>query len=93
MKAIYHRDRFARQNFKTYENKVRCLKVLKINASLRVNWWARHKLASFPNRVYKNRCLSSNKGSSIKKDFKLSRHELKRWTGRQSLPGVVKASW
>ena len=93
MKAPYKKDRYSRQNFILYENKVLLLKTLKINPYLSLQWWARHKLDSFPNRVYKNRCLVSTKGRSVKKDFKLSRNELKRWVQAQILPGVVKASW
>ena len=93
MKAPYKKDKVNRQNFKSYESQVSCLKTLKFNPSLNLTWWARHKLDSFPNRVYKNRCLASNKGRSVKKDFKLSRHELKRWAQANKLPGIIQASW
>jgi ribosomal protein S14 len=93
MKAPYKKDKVNRQNFITYENQVSCLKTLKINSSLSLIWWARHKLDSFPNIVYKNRCLASNKGRSVKTDFKLSRHELKKWAQANKLPGLKQASW
>lgn len=93
MKAPYKKDKINRQNFITYESQVSCFKTLKINPSLNLIWWARHKLDSFPNRVYKNRCLSSNKGRSVKTDFKLSRHELKKWAQANKLPGLRQASW
>lgn len=93
MKAPYKKDRLGRQNFILYETKVSLLKTLKINPLLNLQWWARYKLDTYPNRVYKNRCLVSTKGRSVKKDFKLSRNELKRWAEARRLPGLVKASW
>lgn len=93
MQAPYKKDKNARHNFILYENKVRCFKALKINTSLSTSWWARYKLSSLPARSYKNRCLVSNKGNSIRNDFKLSRNILKSWAQAQKLPGVVKASW
>jgi ribosomal protein S14 len=93
MKAPYIKDKQNRKNFLLQEEKLRCLKTLKINQLVHCKWWARHKLDCFLNQSYKNRCIITKRGRSTNQAFKLSRLEFRRWALATKLPGVQKGSW
>jgi ribosomal protein S14 len=87
------KDKLKRANISQCENKKNCFKSIKLNRNLLSSWWSRHKLSSLPKKEIRNRCLSTQRGKAIKKAFKLSRMELKRWVVKRNLFGVQKASW
>jgi len=93
MKAPKIKDKKNRKNFKKQEEKIRIVKVLKINPNFKCNWWARHKLGTFSRQIHKNRCLITSRGPSTNQSFKLSRLEFRRWANASILPGLVKGSW
>lgn len=93
MKAPYRKDKQHRFIFLKQEEKICVLKTLKLNTSLSCIWWARHKLDTFAFSSYRNRCLITLNKASTNRDFKLSRHEFRRWALASKLPGVVKGSW
>lgn len=93
MKAPFRKDKQHRSSFLKQEEKICVLKTLKLNSGLSCMWWARHKLDTFASSSYKNRCLITLRGPSTYRDFKLSRHEFRRWALASKLPGVTKGSW
>lgn len=90
---LNHKDNKKRLKTNKLENKQKCLKCLKLNKTLWCFWWARHKLSSLPKRKIRNRCIVTERGKAINKNFKLSRLELSRWANSKKLFGVKKASW
>jgi ribosomal protein S14 len=90
---LNYKDRLKRSKIPLFENKKKCFKTLKINKKLWSSWWSRHKLSSFPKQRIKNRCIITQRGRSIKRHFKLSRIELKRWVKHRILFGVKISSW
>lgn len=93
MKAPLKKDKQHRLRLVKQEEKLLCLKTLKINTIARCNRWARHKLDTFAPSTYKNRCVITSRGPSTNQDFKLSRLEFRRWALASKLPGVSKGSW
>lgn len=93
MKAPFKKDRLHRLRFLKQEEKLICLKTLKIHTQVKCHWWARHKLDTFESSTYNNRCIVTYRGPSTNQDFKLSRLEFRRWALASKLPGVVKGSW
>lgn len=93
MKAIKERDKIKSSKVYFFEEKRKCLKVLKHNKKCNALWWSRHKLSSLPFKTVKTRCIITGRGNAVNKTFKLSRHELSRWASMQILPGLFKASW
>lgn len=90
------KDKVKRSKIAILENKKRTLKSIKQNKrnkKIWCSWWAHHKLTTLTHRKIKNRCIITKRGSSIKKSFKLSRIELKRWVEHRLLFGVGISSW
>ena len=90
---LNYKDKIKRSKVYRLENKKRCFKSIKTNNSLACSWWSRHKLCSLAQLKIRNRCIISQRGKSIKKNFKLSRIELKRWVKNKILFGMNTASW
>jgi len=93
MKILSVKDQRKRAFIHKSEEKQKCLKSLKHNHKLGLNWWSRHKLSTLPPRIYNNRCIMTSRGKSVNKSFKLSRLEFRRWVNIKLLPGLVKSSW
>lgn len=87
------KDKIKRLKIFRLETKKKCLKSIKTNNILVCSWWSRHKLCSLTQLKIRNRCLITQRGKSIKKSFKLSRIELKRWVKNKRLFGINTASW
>jgi ribosomal protein S14 len=87
------KDKKKRSKIFILENKKKCFKSIKKNKVLLCSWWSRHKLCSLTQLKIKNRCLVTQRGKSIKKDFKLSRIELKRWVKNKIIFGMNTSSW
>jgi ribosomal protein S14 len=87
------KDKIKRSKILVSENKKKCLKSIKQNINLWCSSWSRHKLASTFYQKIKNRCIITKRGQSIKRDFKLSRLELKRWVNHKRLFYVKTSSW
>jgi ribosomal protein S14 len=90
---LNYKDKKKRSKVFRLEDKKKCLKSIKINKTLMCSWWSRHKLCSLEQLKIKNRCVITQKGRSVKKPFKLSRIELKRWVKNKILFGINSASW
>ncbi len=90
---LNYKDRLKRSNVLIFEEKKKCFKSIKTNNSLVCSWWSRHKLNSLAQLKIRNRCVITQRGKSVKKNFKLSRIELKRWVKNKILFGLNTASW
>lgn len=87
------KDKIKRLNVFILEDKKKCFKSIKTNNILVCSWWSKHKLSSLTQLKIRNRCINTQRGKSIKKSFKLSRIELKRWVQHKILFGLNAASW
>ena len=90
---LNYKDKIKRSNVFILDEKKKCFKSIKTNNILVCSWWARHKLSSLKQLKIRNRCIVTQKEKSIKKSFKLSRIELKRWVQNKRLFGLNNASW
>lgn len=88
-----------RKKFKKFEKKLivlRCLFLVKrlhfsFKKQLLKRWFNICKVDNL--FIFKNRCLFSNRGSSIYRDFGLSRLELRRMASKGLINGLQKSSW
>jgi ribosomal protein S14 len=90
---LNYKDKKKRSKVFIFENKKKCFKSIRANNTLLCSWWSRHKLCSLSQLKIRNRCLITQRGRSIKKNFKISRIELKRWVNNKMLFGINRASW
>ena len=90
---LNYKDKIKRSKVFKLEDKKKCLKSIKTNNILVCSWWSRHKLSSLTQLKIRNRCIITQRGKSIKKGFKLSRIELKKWGQNKILFGLNPASW
>lgn len=89
IKKLKTKDRRKRLNLERVENNKQFLKCLKHNQKLKSIWWSRHKLSSLIPQKIRNRCIFTNRGKFIIKEFKLSRIELQRWIYNNKIPGLA----
>ena len=98
MKAKLEQDRKRRKIFKSFENERKLLKSIIQNNTLKDEdrLEALTKLQNLPRNSsstrVKNRCPLTGRSRGVQRDFKLSRHLLRKNAIEGFLPGVKKAS-
>eukprot|EP01116_Phalansterium_solitarium_P005004 TRINITY_DN1625_c0_g7_i1.p2 TRINITY_DN1625_c0_g7~~TRINITY_DN1625_c0_g7_i1.p2 ORF type:complete len:137 (-),score=46.36 TRINITY_DN1625_c0_g7_i1:312-722(-) len=101
MKAMMEKDKYQRRRFARQELKQLALRTLTHNryidyatrSVVMKKLWRKTEMGRASCGRIHNRCIETNRGHSVLRDWKLSRIEFRNLARECELPGVHKASW